>query len=322
MSTFPEVEPGIYYDLPAEDYFRVEAVSASILKALHGSSPAHVKAQSAIPSEAMEKGSALHCLCLDDKGDFDKRYFGRRVIDQRTQEYKIREALIVELNKCQDDEERMMAVSAALNPPKKKGKKVKTPYTLIPEHIPEIAAEADALKAGKIPLALAEMDEIRTAAAALRAHPFAAPMLADSKKEVSLFWMDDDIGLCKARFDMLTPRGVIGDLKSTRSADPEFFRREIAWNRKYWIQAAWYYRGACTLGLSIEEFVFIALELSAPFGVTLHVMDAAELQSLQKKVAPLAVQWAQCLQSGVYPSYPPIRHIITMGTEEGNDDAA
>lgn len=260
------MKPGIYEDMPAADYHAVPAVSSSVLKRLHESSPAHAKLAFK-PTSAMDNGSALHCLVLEPS-EFEKRYFAAT---------------------------------------KFKGKGARAMK----------AAEA-ADNDGKIPLKPFEMQDIRTAAATLQAHPYVAPILADSKKEVSLFWEEDDVGLCKCRLDMLAPT-IIADLKSTRCAQPAKFFKEIAFNLNYWIQAAWYWRGARACGLPVQEFAFIAVEIERPYGVTLHFMDDVELNSLQRKIGEMAATWGECLRTGLYPSYPAVRHYVTLGGDDDGD---
>lgn len=258
------MKPGIYPAMPAADYHAINAVSASILKRLHESSPAHVKADPFTPTAAMDNGSALHCLVLEPQ-HFEARFYSRPKVDGRT----------------------------------KAGK--------------EAIAQASVENEGKTGIAADDMESIRLAGAAIQAHPFVAPLLSDSKREVSLIWEDAEIGtLCKARLDLLAGT-TIGDLKTTRNAHPSFFTREIRFERAYWLQGAWYYRGARALGLTIEEFTFIAIELFRPFGVTLHTMDEPELISIQPKIVPLAEQWAECTRTGVYPAYAPMKHYITVG---------
>lgn len=260
-------ESGIVYDMPAADYHAVDATSATVLKRLHESSPAHVKCGfSEEPSEAMDLGSAFHCLLLEPE-HFDNRYWERPLLDMRRSKDKTRFAALNEMH------------------------------------------------AGKTAIGQFDLADLRASAGAIQAHPFVAPMLKESRKEISLFWNEEDIGLCKCRLDMLAGK-VICDLKSTRNAHKDFFRREICFSRHYWIQAAWYYRGARALGLDISEFVFIAAELKRPYGVTLHYMDAPELQSLQERVWFLARTWAEAVRTGVYPAYPAIKHYVTIGGED------
>lgn len=259
--------PLIIPDMPAANYHAIEATSATVLKKLHESSPAHVKAGCAEEStEPMVLGSAFHCLTLEPE-QFEARYWERPLLDMRRAKDK---ALCAELNETHR---------------------------------------------GKTAIGTHELADLKGAAGAIHAHPFVAPMLADSRKEVSLFWHEEDIGPCKCRLDMLAGK-VIADLKSTRNAHKDFFRREICFSRHYWIQAAWYFRAARACGLDVSEFVFVAAEIKRPYGVTLHYMDEPELESLQERVWFLARTWSDAVRTGIYPAYPAVKHYVTIGGDD------
>lgn len=164
---------------------------------------------------------------------------------------------------------------------------------------------------GKLGLELADIQNIKLCGNALRCHPFVAPMLKDSKKEVVLTW-EEDFGLCKARLDMLRPR-EIGDLKSTRDAHLLAFGREIfRMDRLYWIQAAIYFRGARMNKLPVDTFTFIACELIEPYAITLSYMDEYTLQESWAKIYPYMERWAEAKKTGVYNAYPPVKNQIVL----------
>ena len=160
---------------------------------------------------------------------------------------------------------------------------------------------------GKSGLELDEIHSIKMCGSALRCHPFVAPMLKDSKKEVVLTW-EEDFGLCKARLDMLRPKEIC-DLKSTRDAHLLAFGREIVrMDRLYWIQAAIYWRGAKMNKLPVDQFTFVACELVEPYAVTLTYMDEYTLQEAWTKIYPYCERWAEAKKSGVYNAYPPVKN--------------
>lgn len=288
--TETQIKPGIVPDMPASAYHSVQAVSASSLMNLKRlGSPAHVKACRGEQTDAMEFGSAMHCLVLEhDK--FNERYYERRVLE---------------------------------------GIKTKNGKAAAK---PELTEEGKALlqqdafeNQGKIEILPKDRYTMGTIAAYVQAHPVAGPFVQDSQHEISLFWEDTFDGetvLCKCRMDMLSKDNqIIGDLKFVSrpaKANPEIFPRSIlptrdGWN--YWIQAAWYARGAWALGLPVKEFWFLPVETDEPYGISCHVLEESELRGQQVNIEPLARTWAECLRTDIYPSYNCMKNIITIGDE-------
>lgn len=289
------VKPGAHLDVPDFEYHLWSGLNATTLKAVYATSPAHVEARpNQERTDAMELGSAFHCLTLEpDK--FYERYYIRPT-----------------LNVCRENGE---------------------PYTR-----PELTTKGKAQLAvwaaeneGKTEILARDLDGLKAAAAAVYRNPLAQPLLAESKKEVSLMWEDDFEGptICKARLDIMLPNGA-ADLKSTNCAEPTRFSRRILypdWNANsrvgpLWIQAAWYVRGMWALGLPCESFTFIAIELDPPFAMSLHVLEEAELREAQTKLHETATRWMHCVRMGNYPAYPLMKNIITLGQEDADDDAA
>jgi hypothetical protein len=83
-------EPGIYKDVPFEEYLSWEAVNNSILRIIAKKSPAHALEEIINPSkptDAMFFGTALHTMLLEPKL-FDDRYVVMPRCDRRTKEGK------------------------------------------------------------------------------------------------------------------------------------------------------------------------------------------------------------------------------------------
>lgn len=80
---------GIYYDLPAEDYFAAEHINNSSLKLIN-KSPLHYKSSLEIKrdeTKALVIGSAVHCSVLEPN-TFIERYMVAPKVDKRTKEGK------------------------------------------------------------------------------------------------------------------------------------------------------------------------------------------------------------------------------------------
>lgn len=163
---------------------------------------------------------------------------------------------------------------------------------------------------------------IRSAVAAVRAHPGAALLLSDGVAERSLFWTDSaEKCECRARFDWHRSDGGIVDLKTTRDASREAFARSIG-SFGYHIQAAHYWLGAeHALNESPAYWAFVVVEVEPPFAVACYVLDAASIRVGMYHCARAYRTFRQCIDSGEWPSYPetvePIsvpRHLLKVET--------
>lgn len=114
-------------------------------------------------------------------------------------------------------------------------------------------------------------DTAKAMAAAVKAHPVAAKLLTDGKPEESYFWEQDGIK-CSCRPDWLRADGLVVDLKTTKDASPDGFQKS-AYNFRYYVQAWWYIHGLKLLGIDATEFIFIAVESTAPYTVSVYAAD-------------------------------------------------
>lgn len=169
-------------------------------------------------------------------------------------------------------------------------------------------AKAIAQADGRIALLPKEKQQIDGMAAAIRNHPHAGPMLASGVAERSLYWRHGETGvMCRARPDWLTQtkagRTTIVDLKSTAAGDLESLQKAL-WNFGYYLQAAWY-RAAikAVLGAADPVFVFVFVEKTPPYIVTVVRPDheALRIGALQRATA-LNV-YRQCVDAGRWPAY-------------------
>ena len=160
---------------------------------------------------------------------------------------------------------------------------------------------------------------------AVLAHPSArdALTLGDGFAEASVFWTDETTGLrCKCRPDYYNESaGIVVDLKTTTSADPHAFAKSV-WNYRYHVQAAFYLDGCRAAGLEAKRFLFIAVEKTSPYLVSVLELDAMDVdlgrQHYQRDLATLA----DCKESGHWPGYGDDVLPITLPTWAYNDDEA
>jgi hypothetical protein len=159
---------------------------------------------------------------------------------------------------------------------------------------------------GVVPVLRGEYDAACQMRDSVMAHPIAGGIFAEGAAELSGYWRDEptDTGL-KFRPDWMT--NAIGDiwctdLKTTMSADPnEFARSIVKWG--YHAQAEWYLRGLRE-GYGIDaRFLFVAVEKSPPYPVSVIELDdeaIAEGNRLNREAIDL---YARCVETDVWPAY-------------------
>ena len=124
----------------------------------------------------------------------------------------------------------------------------------------------------------------RDALLAYERHPI-REWLSDGDKELSIYWRDAN-GYCwKARPDCFTQRMVI-DLKTTSDCRPEPFLRARE-RFGYDVQAAHYVDAVRRFTGRPPDFAFVAVELSAPYSVWVHVLGDNELAAAQGHLSRL-----------------------------------
>ena len=188
----------------------------------------------------------------------------------------------------------------------------------VPDYKTAAARElrAETVAAGLIPVKLADMEELEDVASAIRERLRDIPeawaamqaAIADGMSEATLIWREQGV-LCRCRYDTLPPPRFRAtyDLKFTGvSAEPEAFGKKVTGD--YLLQAGLYPRAVQALRGDRPLFVFVACEWEPPFAISLHALDPeAQALAADKLDAALAT-WRGCLQSGVWPSYPPLVH--------------
>lgn len=120
--------------------------------------------------------------------------------------------------------------------------------------------------------------EIVTAAEWARAEEIADSVLSDpvarerldgSRFEVPLAWEEDGLKFSTSGIDILGG-GRLGDLKTSATAEPARFRRQVR-DMHYAEQLALYRRGCLVHGIDVSKGMFIiCAEVKAPFDVVVH----------------------------------------------------
>ena len=153
-------------------------------------------------------------------------------------------------------------------------------------------------------------------AAAVRAVPDLAALLADGYGEASAFWIDPETGeLCKCRPDWTSPAGdgvILVDGKTCQDASPAGFGRAI-WNMDYHLQAAWYSDGfEAATGLRVHGFVFAAVESAWPHVAAPYMLGDDVLEAARRENRRLLNRYAECRRTGVWPGYAPAIQLINL----------
>jgi hypothetical protein len=172
-----------------------------------------------------------------------------------------------------------------------------------------------------------EWDAAERIAAGVLADPIAAPILARARREVPLRWDDGDIECATGGIDLLGDLeggGVfLGDLKTTRDAEPERWRR-IAIGYLYHAQLAFYRRAARSRGLDVRALYLIGVETTPPFAVTVLALSP-ELADLGDRSITL---WLERLRRAEaedhWPGYTqriePFEAPLWMADEDGEPE--
>lgn len=160
------------------------------------------------------------------------------------------------------------------------------------------------------------MAQAKTQAAAVRALPDVAALLAEGQPETSAFWIDEQTGeLCKCRPDWTHPAGdgvILVDGKTCRDASPEGFGRAI-WNLDYHLQAAWYSDGyEKATGLRVLGFVFAAVESAWPHAAAAYMLGDDVLEKARAENRRLLNLYAECKRTGRWPGYAAGINLINL----------
>ena len=155
-----------------------------------------------------------------------------------------------------------------------------------------------------------EVEDLTGMANSIRSHSRVRNILKNGIAETSLWVTDPDTGLIlKCRPDFITERGHLIDIKTTRNAHEDFFMGQIFSNRTqspfYVLQAAHYVHCLKLAGVcKSESMTIIAVEKSKPWGIKVYPLDIGCLGVGEQWRDKLTKQYAECLESGVWPGYP------------------
>jgi hypothetical protein len=174
------------------------------------------------------------------------------------------------------------------------------------------AAVAKAKAAGKTPIRYRDHLEIEAMAARLRAHRTAGPLLARKGRHEQVgVWQDPVTGVwCRFMADFLPDvpdgaRQLVVDYKTCRDASEWAFAKAMD-DHGYDQQGDWYETGVDALDPRDlpAQFVLIAQEKTAPYGVLVAYLDDLARARGAVRNAKARALYARCTESGEWPGYP------------------
>lgn len=170
------------------------------------------------------------------------------------------------------------------------------------------AAKIDARAHGRLPVLVKYQDVLHAMVRVANetiARSELAGLFGHGKPEQTLVWQDNGGIWCRARPDWLTnDYAMIAEYKTTTSAEPSFFTRQIG-NLGYSLQNEFYRRGLAALGLHDNPVnVIIAQEVEPPYAVAFYTLSNGYIEIAQHAVERAIQTWQICTQSGLWPAYP------------------
>ena len=170
----------------------------------------------------------------------------------------------------------------------------------------------DAAKdAGKIPVLVSRMDELRVAADAIKAQLVDFGIELSGQSELAATWteeagMSGEYIQCRCMFDhVILNRASVFDVKKIVSADPETIARQM-YSLGYDVQWAAYTGAVRALKpehVGREQFTFIFCEIEPPYSVTPVRPDGQFRQIGTARWERAKELWHRCLKTGKWPGY-------------------
>ncbi|MDQ0035876.1 exodeoxyribonuclease VIII [Variovorax boronicumulans] len=135
-----------------------------------------------------------------------------------------------------------------------------------------------------------------------------ADMLARGKTEVSAYWNDPITGvLCRCRPDLVVPinarQVVLVDVKTYSEATSREFMRQVV-RKRYFMQDSWYSEGyARASGMEVVGFVFVVVEDKWPFLAASYQLGDESRHEGALQHRDLLDTYAECMRTNVWPGY-------------------
>lgn len=267
----PFPNPGVHEGVGEREYHALDVCSASRLKILHRSTPAHLRYEldnRKRDSGAMRTGRALHALVLEGEKCFAERFHVGAPINK---------SMLDKVARSEDAEYSTMS-KAFLCHEQLVGK----PLLRTPD-AEDIRAMANAIVASKAAMGLIRMC---------------------SRRELTL--IGDVHGVrCKGRLDGYCDEGIIVDIKTVgRGAGRVEFERSIG-DLGYGISMTMYDHLAVANDLKAGHgSVFIAVESEPPHCVAIYEMRKSDMLLYEQILPTLIERYGACCVTNHWPGWP------------------
>lgn len=159
---------------------------------------------------------------------------------------------------------------------------------------------------------------------AIRYNATASELLSlPGPNEVAVVWNDPDTGLlCKALLDRIVSyRGIttVVDPKTTKNAAERSFTYDCL-KFGYHLQAAFYLDGLQANEPADRMFLFLAIEKEPPYASAVYELDYLSLEAGRDQCRRYLQQYADCLKTGFWPSYPDTIQTLQLPQWGRSDD--
>lgn len=163
------------------------------------------------------------------------------------------------------------------------------------------AARDEAVAQGVAPILIAEYEQAKACADAIRLHPLAAKLLDHlDHAEVAIVWDDKDVQR-KAKLDGICGRFGI-DLKTTGNASTTEFGHS-AGKYAYFSQAAYYIDALTAIDVAHPDFLFIAVEKQPPYPVNVIQLDPYDVELGHRRNQRAIDLYRRCRATDTWPAY-------------------
>ena len=169
-------------------------------------------------------------------------------------------------------------------------------------------------------LAPADYDLILEMAGSALDNPVLRHYMADIDKVVEgTGYFEMEGAKCKVRPDLYIPgAGVVIDLKSTQDASNSGFTKSVR-QFGYLFQACWYMHALRLLGEKPKQFVFIAVEKTAPYATAAYTIKESDINKQFSNMERACQLWAACQSSGIWPGYSDMVETLDLGSQITNN---
>ena len=154
-------------------------------------------------------------------------------------------------------------------------------------------------------MSLEDYDKALNCVNAALEHPITKEVFTDEMVvEGSVFFTLHGVQ-CKVRPDLVSfgKEGVdVLDLKTTVDASPAAFRSTVG-KLNYHVQEWFYREGLRAVGLTVNRFVFLAVEKSAPYATAAYVLNQEDVRNVAEAAEKALLTYKDCEMRDFWPGY-------------------